>query len=227
MRSLRASRRRFLEGLGSAVTLGAVAESATATRQSASAWPQYLHDEGNTGFASDAVGPGRRVGAAWQRTPGGGIGTAPVLDGDTVYVGSNDSRVYAIDADSGETVWRFRAGEAVRSPVTAAGGPVTSPPAIRDGTVYLGDSSGQFATLDEASATPTPTPTPEPTANPGTPDPADTTTTADSGESQSPTAASSGGEATTTGSGPGFGTPTALVGLGLGGWRYIRSDDGE
>jgi hypothetical protein len=47
--------------------------------------------------------------------------------GATVYVGSSDDGVYALDADTGERVWRFNTGLAVRSS-----------PIVVGGTVYVG-----------------------------------------------------------------------------------------
>lgn len=54
--------------------------------------------------------------AGFGLTPAGG----PTAVGDTVYVGSDDSTLYALDAESGDLRWRFETQEAVR-PVAAGG----------------------------------------------------------------------------------------------------------
>jgi outer membrane protein assembly factor BamB len=65
----------------------------------------------------------------WEFTePSASIYSSPtVLDG-TVYVGSDDSNLYAVDADTGEREWVF--GEPSRD--------VRSSPTVVDGTVYVG-----------------------------------------------------------------------------------------
>ena len=58
--------------------------------------------------------------------------SSPALCADgTVYVGSNDGRLYALNPD-GTLKWRFRTGEVGRS----------SPAVGADGTVYCGSYDG-------------------------------------------------------------------------------------
>ncbi|MGQ0848461.1 MAG: outer membrane protein assembly factor BamB family protein, partial [Actinomycetota bacterium] len=52
------------------------------------------------------------------------ITTAPVLAGDLLYVGSQSGTVYAIDAESGQAVWQFSAGAAIRDEVVVLPGVV-------------------------------------------------------------------------------------------------------
>ena len=59
-----------------------------------------------------------------------------VVDG-TLYVGSTDHHVYALDAATGETVWR-----------TATGDWVMSSPRAVDGVVYVGSNDGCMYALD-------------------------------------------------------------------------------
>jgi outer membrane protein assembly factor BamB len=60
---------------------------------------------------------------------GSGVGSSPAIGSDgTVYVGSNDKKLYAINGKSGVKLWEFETG-----------GTVYSSPAIgSDGTVYVG-----------------------------------------------------------------------------------------
>ena len=53
--------------------------------------------------------------------------SSPAVHRDTVYCGGNDGHLYAIDAETGDTKWRFKTG-----------GPIWATPAVTDGTVYVG-----------------------------------------------------------------------------------------
>jgi outer membrane protein assembly factor BamB len=48
-----------------------------------------------------------------------------------VYVGSNDSHLYAVDAKTGREKWKFKTG-----------GKVLSSPAVANGVVYVGSEDG-------------------------------------------------------------------------------------
>lgn len=63
--------------------------------------------------------------------------SSPVVDGDTVYVGAGDGKVYAVDAESGKTRWSFQTQQRVRSS-----------PAVKDGTLYVGSFDGFVYALD-------------------------------------------------------------------------------
>lgn len=71
---------------------------------------------------------------------GGPIRGGPVSDGRTVYFGSEDHAVYALDAASGRERWRV-----------ATGGAVTSTPAVADGRVYVASRDGNLYCLDAAN----------------------------------------------------------------------------
>ncbi len=76
----------------------------------------------------------------WQAHTGGSVNFPPVLSNDRVYVGSNDGRVYAFDAASGELLWKFRAAPDVRR-INVYGQlmstwPVAGGVAVKDGVVY-------------------------------------------------------------------------------------------
>lgn len=51
----------------------------------------------------------------WKFQTGGPIVAAPVFSGQTVFVGSADSSLYALDLETGKTRWRFRTGGPIRS----------------------------------------------------------------------------------------------------------------
>lgn len=62
-----------------------------------------------------------------------------VVDG-TVYFGSGDGNVYALDAASGKLKWKFATGDVVHAS-----------PAIADGTVFIGSWDSYFYALDAAT----------------------------------------------------------------------------
>jgi outer membrane protein assembly factor BamB len=66
--------------------------------------------------------------------------TTPEVTKDTVYVGSLDGNVYAVNAETGKERWRFTA--------TGSGTEIRSPPAVADGTVYVTAAGGNVYALD-------------------------------------------------------------------------------
>jgi len=60
----------------------------------------------------------------------------------TVYFGSGDGNLYALDAASGELRWKFAAGDVVHAS-----------PAYADGVVYVGSWDSYFYAVDAASGT--------------------------------------------------------------------------
>jgi outer membrane protein assembly factor BamB len=82
----------------------------------------------------------------WRFNPGTGsdIESSPVLaidpvDGNlTVYIGSDDDNVYAINADTGAEKWRFDTGANV----------ISSPIVDLDGTIYVGSDNGNIYAIN-------------------------------------------------------------------------------
>jgi outer membrane protein assembly factor BamB len=67
------------------------------------------------------------------------LSSAAVQDG-TVYFGSSDGNVYALDAASGGLKWKFKTGDVVHAS-----------PAVADGTVFVGSWDSYFYALDAAT----------------------------------------------------------------------------
>ncbi len=89
--------------------------------------PHRLH-------AYDDPGPARRPRVAWSRKLASGFVAAPVYDSGTLYAGSTDGTLFALDAASGEERWRF-----------AAGGPIGASPALYNGRLFFGGGAFIFA----------------------------------------------------------------------------------
>lgn len=77
---------------------------------------------------------------AWKFHTDGRVISTPAVDAQTVYVGSTDGRVYAIDRTTGAERWRFQSR-----------GPVSSSPAVREGLVYITSLDGNFYAIDTES----------------------------------------------------------------------------
>jgi outer membrane protein assembly factor BamB len=79
-------------------------------------------------------------GVKWKFRTGGAIVSTPALAHGTVYFGSGDHFLYALDETSGALRWKF-----------ATGSRVASSPAVAAGRVYFGSYDGNFYALDAAS----------------------------------------------------------------------------
>jgi outer membrane protein assembly factor BamB len=70
----------------------------------------------------------------WKFRTGGPVFSSPAVSGDgSVFVGSDDAHLYALNRSGGER-WNFQTGRAVKS----------SPSIGADGTVYFGSMDHRF-----------------------------------------------------------------------------------
>lgn len=79
-------------------------------------------------------------GVKWKFRTGGPIVSTPAVSAGTVYFGSSDHNVYALDERSGALKWKF-----------PTHGRVSSSPALAGGTLYIGSFDGNFYALDAQS----------------------------------------------------------------------------
>ena len=77
-------------------------------------------------------GPERPIRQEWRFEADGGIVFPAVADG-TVYAGSGDNHLYALDAQTGQEQWRFETDGWVYAP------------AVADGTIYAGGEDNLYA----------------------------------------------------------------------------------
>ena len=73
----------------------------------------------------------------WTLGTGGVIYSTPALSGETIYVGSIDGHVYALEALTGKLLWEIKTG-----------GKITASPAVADGIVYVGSHDGKFYAIE-------------------------------------------------------------------------------
>jgi len=66
--------------------------------------------------------------------------SAPGIYADTIFVGNLDHRLYAIDANTGTMLWRYKTDA-----------PVTSSPLIVDGKVFFGSNDGNIYAIDSTT----------------------------------------------------------------------------
>jgi outer membrane protein assembly factor BamB len=76
----------------------------------------------------------------WQFHTNGQVLSSPAISGDTLYVGSSDHQLYALDAASGTLKWKFKTD-----------GRITSSPAVSGGIVYFGSYDSNFYAVDTAT----------------------------------------------------------------------------
>jgi len=82
-------------------------------------------------------GPRQFHGIKWKFATGNRVASSPVWHEDTLYFGSDDGSVYAVDAAGGRQKWRF---------VTR--GPVPATPAVSGGLVYFPSYDGMIYAVD-------------------------------------------------------------------------------
>jgi outer membrane protein assembly factor BamB len=139
-------------------------------------WRMYGYDDRNTGSHRATTAPTTNVVKTWGYDIGPTDGddvhlsSAAVVNG-TVYIGSDDGSLYALDATNGSVVWRGETGGSVRSSPAVVGGTayvgslggglyafdvndgsetwnvstgdsIYSPPTVEEGVVYVGDDGG-------------------------------------------------------------------------------------
>lgn len=73
-------------------------------------WPQFGYDPQNTGWNPKGTGPARDITERWSFDTQGGIESSPTIAENTLYITSLDRHVYALDATTGEEIWRFSTG---------------------------------------------------------------------------------------------------------------------
>src|SRR5688572_18292622 len=66
--------------------------------------------------------------------------SSPTVVGSTVYIGSGDSHVYALDLETGRARWRFKTGDVVHAS-----------PAVSHGVVYIGSWDRNMYAVDAES----------------------------------------------------------------------------
>jgi outer membrane protein assembly factor BamB len=102
-------------------------------------WPLFRGNPLQTGIATAEL-PDKLV-VRWKFATKVGIeGTAAIV-GNTVYAGSLDEHLYALDLNTGAVKWKLKLG------------PIKAPVSVRRGAVYVGDEDGMFYCVDAKAGT--------------------------------------------------------------------------
>ena len=101
----------------------------TSDRSTRQDWPTYRRDAERSGFTDMSV-PSTLT-PTWQVNLGGRLSTLVAADGRLFIASVDEHVVYALDADSGNILWRY-----------TAGGRVDSPPTVHEGCVLFGSADG-------------------------------------------------------------------------------------
>jgi outer membrane protein assembly factor BamB len=93
-------------------------------------WPTYRANNTRSGSAPVTIAPTAKL--LWHTEPSGTFEpTAPVAAGGMIFTGGSDGVVRAMDAATGQTLWKCYTGGAVRYP-----------PTVANGRVYVGSYDG-------------------------------------------------------------------------------------
>ncbi len=77
----------------------------------------------------------------WDFSTGGGVYSSPVVDDSTLYIGSNDSCLYALDKENGSLKWKFKTR-----------GEIKSQPLLYKGSVIFNSTDGLVYSIDKSNA---------------------------------------------------------------------------
>ncbi len=104
-----------------------------------SAWPKFRGGLNNSGLGTGPTAMGQKK---WAFKGGGGFDSSPSIGPDgTLYVGSYDQNVYAIDGETGAKKWAFKTGGSVQS----------SPAVGTNGVIYVGSWDGWVYAIEAAT----------------------------------------------------------------------------
>jgi PGF-pre-PGF domain-containing protein len=95
-------------------------------------WPTFGADNRNSGHL-DTTGPTDSITSRWTVATGGSVRSSPTVVDGTVYVGSTDGNLRAIDTATGDVVLNV-----------SVGGDLSTAPTVVDDTIYFTDSVANF-----------------------------------------------------------------------------------
>jgi outer membrane protein assembly factor BamB len=116
------------------------------TQRTATDWPMFRHDTERTGFTNDSIALPLKL--LWKYKTNDWVTTSsPAVVNNTVYIGSTDRNVYALDAIKGTLKWRYET-----QPAGKYDG-VWSSPTVVNSTVYVGARDHYIYALDANTGT--------------------------------------------------------------------------
>ncbi len=103
---------------------------------STSDWPMYRHDVNRSGYTL-VIGPKYNF-TKWTFQTGAPVLPTPAVVNGIVYIGSNDSNVYALDMWTGEEIWNYSTGP----------GGIHTSPAVANDIIYIGANDNKTYALN-------------------------------------------------------------------------------
>jgi hypothetical protein len=73
--------------------------------------PMFRHDLTHTGYSTSASHCTNQT--LWSYTTGNQVHSSPAIFGGVVFVGSDDNKIYALNASTGAFLWNYTTGNAV------------------------------------------------------------------------------------------------------------------
>lgn len=160
--NVQADRRKFLKTTGTALAATVVgptqfSDASAATTEATSSstsvvacekWPMYRHDLSNTGHVPNAIGPkntspDQSIEELWAfKDPNGSIGAPLLYVNQTLYAGSDDGKLYAINPTNGSLQDSFNIG-----------GKIRNAPTFRDNILYVSTDSGEVKAINRPDKT--------------------------------------------------------------------------
>jgi outer membrane protein assembly factor BamB len=116
------------------ILLLAFAMSAPAALAATDNWYMWRGDAAHSSTAT--TGPSTFA-FAWKYTTAGAVISSPTIADGILYVGSQDSYLYALDASSGSLIWKFKTNDYM-----------VSSPAVSHGLVFTGGDDGYVYCLN-------------------------------------------------------------------------------
>jgi len=98
-------------------------------------WPMFHHDLSHTGYSTSTAPNTNNT--IWNYPTDDNVYSSPAVVDGKVYVGSDDRKVYCLNASTGAHIWNYTTGSFVRSS-----------PAVDDGKVYVGSYDNKTYCLD-------------------------------------------------------------------------------
>jgi len=119
-----------------------VAETTKESQQQSFGWSTFQGNPARTGYTPSNNLPTTSATARWTFETHNTVYSSPAVADGTVYVGSTDNYLYAVDANDGTIQWRFKTNNKV-----------ASSPAVTSGTIYFGSNDGRLYAVDADDGT--------------------------------------------------------------------------
>jgi len=98
-------------------------------------WTMFRHDLEHIGYSSSITPETKYI--EWSYSTSLDLKSSPAVADGKVFIGSDDKKIYCLDADTGDKIWSF-----------TTNGVVDSSPAVADGKVFFGSRDKSIYCLD-------------------------------------------------------------------------------